>query len=345
MIHALHKAKCLILKHIQIFKFFHLQIVLTLVFFLSSCKDQRTFLPKVSGSSGEVLVVMPDALWKSNIGLELGKVLYTTYEGLPQEEPMFDIIQINETALRNLFKQYRNIIIVRIGDQYKRKEILVQKNLWADTQIILTMLAPSDTAFHNLLNEKKIQILAAISDAERKRLLKIYKSISDRKINEELINKHKLKLAIPNSFRLDVDSSDFIWYSCEHQDITQGIFIYHYENNNSNSFTKEYLIDKRNQFLKKYVAGEIKGSFMTTESLYPPLFNQYSLNNTPTYELRGLWRIQDGLAMGGPFINITQCDAKLNRVVTVEGFVFAPAHKKRELLRQVEAIVLSLEIN
>ncbi|MBA7543170.1 hypothetical protein ES705_35500 [subsurface metagenome] len=55
--------------------------------------------------------------------------------------------------------------------------------------------------------------------------------------------------------------------------------------------------------------------------------------------------MQDGLAMGGPFVSISQLDETRNRVVTIEGFVFAPAHEKRDLLRQVEAKILSLEIH
>jgi hypothetical protein len=70
---------------------------LPVILFLFSCKDQRTFLPKVSGSSGEVLVVMPEALWNDGTGMKLRNLLNTPFEGLPQEEPMFDAIQINET--------------------------------------------------------------------------------------------------------------------------------------------------------------------------------------------------------------------------------------------------------
>jgi hypothetical protein len=320
-------------------------IFLPVIILFASCKDKNPLLPKVSGPSGEVLVVMPDALWKGKCGKELTNILTTTFEGLPQEEPMFDIIHSNENALGNLLRQHRNIIIVRIGNRYPEKKILVRKNLWADTQIVLSIIASSDNDFISLLKENKAKLLAAISDVERQRIITINKSISDRKINEKLSLTHNLKLAIPKSYRLDVDSSTFTWLSCEQRDIIQGILIYHYNYSDSMRFTKEFLIDKRNQVLKKFVSGEVDGSYMTTESLYPPLFKQYKLNKTElAYELRGLWKLQNGLAMGGPFISVSQLDKKRNRIVVVEGFVFAPAHKKRELLRQVEAIVLSLEI-
>jgi len=320
-------------------------VLLLICIIVVSCREQKPLLPKLKGLPGEVLVVMPDFNWKSSPGMELKKVLTTTYEGLPQEEPMFDPVQINETAFGRLFKQYRNIIIVKTGTKYSDKKILLQKNLWANSQIVLTLIAPSDTSFINLLNENAYKILALISETERNRLISINKSLPDREINQKLAKKHNIKLAVPKSYRIYADSTDFTWLSSEYSDIIQGIFVYQYNYPDNNIFTKERLIEKRNQFLKKYIAGEVHGSYMITESLYPPLFKQYKLDKkNTTYELRGLWRLQDGLVMGGPFISISRLDTKHNRIITIEGFTFAPAHKKRELLRQAEAIVLSLEI-
>ena len=47
--------------------------------------------------------------------------------------------------------------------------------------------------------------------------------------------------------------------------------------------------------------------------------------------------------MGGPYIGVTALDAGNNRIVTVEGAVYAPRYDKRNYLRQVEAMVYSLE--
>ena len=84
---------------------------------------------------------------------------------------------------------------------------------------------------------------------------------------------------------------------------------------------------------------------MITEREYGPFFSQYMLRGKQyAAELRGLWKMENGISMGGPFVSITTLDEKRNKVVTVEGFVFAAGLEKRNYLRQVEAIVLSLEI-
>ena len=60
-------------------------------------------------------------------------------------------------------------------------------------------------------------------------------------------------------------------------------------------------------------------------------------------ELRGLWKLEKGF-MGGPFVSHTTIDTVYNRVVTIDGYVFAPNRDKRNLIRQVEAIINTLEI-
>lgn len=46
--------------------------------------------------------------------------------------------------------------------------------------------------------------------------------------------------------------------------------------------------------------------------------------------------------MGGPFVQLSTVDTRRNRIVTVEGFVFAPSEEKRNYVRQLEAILYSL---
>ena len=88
------------------------------------------------------------------------------------------------------------------------------------------------------------------------------------------------------------------------------------------------------------------GSYMTTEKEFKPKFMEYSLRGKRyVAELRGLWKMEKGISMGGPFVSITTLDEKRNRVVTVEGMVYAAGYDKRNFVRQVEAIVYSLNFN
>ena len=61
-------------------------------------------------------------------------------------------------------------------------------------------------------------------------------------------------------------------------------------------------------------------------------------------ETRGLWKLLDGEAMGGPFVSLTRLDQVNGRVVTAEAFLFAAGQKKRNAMRQAEAILYSLRM-
>ena len=60
--------------------------------------------------------------------------------------------------------------------------------------------------------------------------------------------------------------------------------------------------------------------------------------------MRGLWRLINDY-MGGPYISLAELDAAGQRVVVAFGYVYAPSKNKRNLLRQVEAMVYSLKLN
>ena len=46
--------------------------------------------------------------------------------------------------------------------------------------------------------------------------------------------------------------------------------------------------------------------------------------------------------MGGPFYSFTTLTADGSSCITVDGFVYAPQESKRDYLREVEAIVKSI---
>jgi PAS domain S-box-containing protein len=52
----------------------------------------------------------------------------------------------------------------------------------------------------------------------------------------------------------------------------------------------------------------------------------------------------EGDFMGGPFVSYTFLDPKYKRIVTIDGYVYFPGQDKKNLLRQVEAIIYSFRI-
>jgi hypothetical protein len=321
-------------------------IYLLLISLVACTGEKHPLLPSISGKAGEVTLVLNKAEWDTEVGEEFRRIFSTSYQMLPQYEPSFDVIHVTHNSFGNIFKSQRNIVITKISPRITKSRISVQKDVWARPQLVINICGKDDEAILSLLEKYKNKIITLLDEMERKRILDVYKKNQDKYIVEKIKNEHNLSLVIPKGYKLDVDSTDFVWLSQEEGDIVQSILIYYYDYTDDSTFTKDYLIAKRDRFLKKYVGGTVPGSYMTTEKEFKPLFSEYSLRGEKyVAEIRGLWKIEKGIAMGGPFVNITALDEKRNRVVTLEGFVFAAGHNKRNLMRQVEAIIYSFDFN
>jgi hypothetical protein len=313
---------------------------------LVSCKRERTpLLPNVTGRAGEVVVVVNSSVWQSEAGRTLGRMLSADHPLLPQSEPMFNVVQIGHAAFTNIFKTHRNIIVVNVSDQHSDTRMNVRKDLWAKPQILMEINALDSEALQSFVSNQQDRILEELLSAERERIKQYNRQYENRELRQQLIESLNVSLVLPPGYTLDIDTTDFAWigFSPPTQDVIQGIFVYQYEYTDKETFTPEYLVEKRNQFLRRYVPGPSPNSWMSTEMQVFPVFSQFMDGSRYIARLAGLWRVENDF-MGGPFISHTTLDEERNRVVTVEGFVYAPGVKKRNLLRQVEAIVYTLEI-
>ncbi|MFH2095354.1 MAG: DUF4837 family protein [Bacteroidota bacterium] len=325
-------------------KFILVSLALLSVIYFNSCGgDQDIILPSVTGKAGEVLVVMDKASWNSEKGDYFRKLFLRDYPALPQSEPVFEPINIPSSGFDNIFKTHRNVIIVQIGSHIPESKVVAQHDVWAETQLLVTIAATTEEEYDKLLEERGESIVAFIEDAERDRLIDNYKKFTEQNIFKKINDKYHIALNIPKGYTLDTDSADFAWVAHETPMISQGIFIYSYPYRDTSTFTIDYLIRKRDKFLKKYVPGAIDGSYMITAREFPPEFREFTLNGKYVAEVRGLWEVENDY-MGGPFISLSTVDEKRGRVVTVEGFVYAPKYDKRNYLRQVEAILYTLKI-
>ncbi len=309
-----------------------------------SCRNQKeATLPNVTGKQGELLLVMDKYLWNSEYGDFFRNMASIPYEPLPRNEPMFELINIPSNSFTKIFKTHRNIIISKISGQQNEHKLSVRKDVWARPQLVLHVTGPEDTTTLNYLRENRSNILALLKKNEIERIQYNYRKIRDKGMDLKLRGKHHVSIVIPAGFSLDVDSSDFVWISHEIADMTMGILIYHYPYTDPETFTKKYLVKKRNQFMKKYVPGPSPGSYMTTEELYPVRFREFTRHEEYFARIDGLWKTEKAF-MGGAFISISTLDEKRNRVVAAEGFVYAPRIDKRNYMMQAEAILGTFQV-
>lgn len=321
-------------------------IFVSVIFSMLSCQQQQSKVlkPAVTGEANEILLVLPQHRWNSSIGDTLRNDLQKELFGLPQPEPMFHLQQIPPKAFNKLLQTHRNILKITISPNEKKAQINIKKDKWASPQIYLLIKAPDNEAFLKIWRRNKHRIIDILLTTERKRLMDYFHKYRNQSVCQDVKKQFNLSLDIPVGYKTTKLNEDFAWIRKEYtDDRSLGIFIYQYEYTDTSMLHKENLLRVRDSLLKRYVPGPTKGSYMSTEHRFPPEMKEFEYKGRYTVEIRGLWRLINDF-MGGPFVSQVTIDEKRNRVITVEGYVYAPDYDKRNYIRRVEGIIYSLEI-
>jgi len=320
-----------------------------LVFFfalmLFSCTEgekKETLLPAATGKAGEVVLVINENQEAGAIGKAFSSVFGQFQVGLPQDEPLFDLITIPPAAFRNVFERHRNIIDISIKPEYKKSEVLVKRDVWSYPQLYVSLRAHDEQCLVQLVDSVQNNMLKLFMSEDRKRIVNYYGEFCNRTISRKLTKLLGCDMVVPQGYGIDMADSSFVWISHEARDLSQGIIIYTQEYTSTEQLSVEGILQYRDTLFKERVSGPREGSYMQTElEMYVPvpaygniIAGQYSV------ELRGLWNVQNDY-MGGPFISYSVHDAARNRIVTLFGYVYAPRLDKRNYVRQLESIFKS----
>ncbi|SHF52265.1 protein of unknown function [Mariniphaga anaerophila] len=325
-----------------IFRLFPLLVLSVLI----SCKNSsNTGLSKnVTGKAGELVVVISDEAWEGNPGNTIRNTLAQPHLALPQDEPLFDLIKVPHEAFKSIFKTTRNIVQTRISPNVDSEGVTFKDNVWASPQAVVIIQAKSEDEFEKLFEENKSQIMSYFIKAEKDRLAMNYEKYFERGIYNVLNDDFGLTMKLAPGFQIGEQKKDFIWLRYETPEISQGIVIYTFPYVSDSAFTIDYQLKVRDSLLKANVPGPTEGSFMATERRVEQFYNFRKHNGNYASEMRGLWRLVNDF-MGGPYISLAELDAANQRVVVAYGYVYAPSKDKRNLLRQIEAMLYSMKLN
>ena len=319
------------------------------IFILASCdQDSQRLMPSSTGSPGHILIIMEKQKWKYTAGEIVREAFDKDYEILPQSEPVFDYSNVPNEAYSKLLKRTRNILYTQISVNVKKPEVLISYDKYSSPQLIITVKAKDINEFNETFKKYSDRIVYSFEKAERNRLIKGYSGkLLNKNIKSILEKNHKYTLNVPKGYKLDVDSSNFVWISRETPWSSQGLLIWDYPYRDTSELHLENLLNKRDEITGKHIPGPADSSYMTTERLIDPEYKEFLLNNVYTAEIRGLWKVAGakGVFMGGPYINLSTVDQKRNRIITVDGYVYGGKKKKRDLLRQVLAVMYTLKFD
>ena len=320
---------------------------------LLSCSNDR-LLTSATGSIYECLIVSNAAV-KNAVCETMGADMY----GLPQMEATFTVTHVPTGQFDDLFKSTRNILLVDIDEhKYTMVKANRSRDVWSKPQAVIRIQAPSDEAFLDYWQQNGDVIREWFVREELARQLRFYRASTNKDARARL-NKQGYDLLIPEDYMLILDTVindqmvndqmvNVLWCCNNKGPMRKDILVYSYPYTAQEQFSNEAIITMRNTVVGQLVSAQVPGSHMGTEyKHFPPVSRQVAALRDTTggfygIETRGLWKMLDGEAMGGPFVSLTRLDPVNGRVVTAEAFLFAAGQKKRNALRQIEAILYTL---
>lgn len=351
--------------------------LVTFVFFClfaqSGC-DQRTdqgdsenMLPKASGASGELMIFIDTSLINTALGKEIQNIFSSTQPGLLQGERRFRTNYIDPLKINRFIKMHTNLVFVtlvndksngnrKLQEYFPQEAIQKIKNnsdyfmftkqdVYAKGQRILHLFSyKSEDLLRNLRKHK--QSLRQVFDQEEiQRLHTQFRKAHQEKAEENLRKSHEINMLIPSGYQKAKNEKTFVWYRFPSRKIDRNFFIAHKKYESEKQFAEDSMLAWRNRIAKKHLFAdpEFPESYILTETLETPVFTKTTLNGNYALEMRGLWRTNAKYLMGGPFVSYMFADTKTGKLYYIEGFVYAPGERKRELVRTLNALIRSIK--
>ncbi len=330
-----------------------------------SCKRaQGGTKVSATGTIYECLVVMPNralanpqqvisaSAYAENIATTYDLVKATMAADMPcmpQMEPYFKLTQVSPAAFDDLLKPTRNILIVDIdAERFTQTKAKYSIDYWSHPQAIYRIQAPDDEAFIAYWNEHGEQIRDWFIDQEMRRQIAFYRASTNKDARAAMQRSMHADMLIPEDYMLIRDTVfediHFVWCCNNKGSLRRDLVVYSYPYTSTKQFDLEALNQKRDAVLGKMITASVEGSYMGTEyKVFPPQAKVLQ-DNPYTVEVRGLWKIYNGEAMGGPYVSHSCLDEINQRIVTAETYILAPGQKKRNELRKAEAILFTLQL-
>lgn len=324
-----------------------LLFAIVLFVLVSSCKNQADsdykFLPKSIGPVHTVLVVMDDQLWDGVVGDSIRSSFYAPLKGLSLEESRLQIQHIPPSIFTGTIKQNRTVLLAALDTL---KVAHVKSDIFASPQKVAVLKGRTTQELLDQFEDKQESFIEAFRAIELEETQERFKrSLSKDNSFEEVFG---IRLNLPSIYVLGKKTENFLWFDRPVKSGTLNLIAYTLP---SGIFKDPQdlvgdLIFRRDAVVSEHIPGpDVPGktTYMLTENILRPYVKGVSVSGLPGVEMRGMWEMYN-YPMAGPFISYFINDKKNDRILVLEGFVFAPNELKRNHLFEVEAIIKTLKL-
>lgn len=346
-------------------------LFLLILFFIASCnvETDESWSQDAMGEIGDVAVLTDAVSWVEH-GSLIDSIFAKDIPGMAGSEPFFTIRKCDETKFDDFYKKNYNLFVIIQRERWQTLKLLFTANMqakiegkfnpngvvvfkgmdvWAKPQEVHFILVPNEQKMKETLQSKKASfLLQALETESRTTATTLFKGRAESdSFKANMINTNGYGFRKPNTYSTSLVSEECNGFNRYINAKRLGIYYYEESYNDEKQFSQDYIIKRRNDVLKKHISGSTRKdsipTFMSTDTVNVKLFRQQlEINGLYAIETRGWWEMENDF-MAGPFVNYTILCKKSNKVVSLDGNVFAPGHDKGKLLRQLELIAGTFE--
>ena len=315
---------------------------------LASCSKGASdaLMPEATGAAYDLYIVMDE-----NLKPVYGQDANGQQVQLNQT-PLYDTLYSVCTVLPEHFQRgirtLANVVIINLDPQNAADPVItMERDKYARGQVVVKMYARDQESLANYVSTLQENLRNLFVKAEINRAVHKLERENALKQGDRLMKMQNVSLLIPYAIkkngRGEADST-FFWVTDDYMDKQSHIVVYSVPYTDANIFSLEGAVAVRDSVMKANIRGGQDNSFMTTNKrVVLPEYKALNVGGKYVGELRGMWRMENGL-MAGPFVCHIRLDEMNKRVVFAEGFVYAPGEGKRRMLRNLEASLYTLKL-
>ena len=320
--------------------------LLILLSCLISCtpKDKKPRIVASKGLPSELLLVVDDKVWHSDLADTLKAITQGSVPGLMQEEPYFKTVRISSRHYVQTYTTFHSKLFVRLDSSLKEAAVGVARDVVARPQIEVMVAAPTVDALRKCLSEKALYIRGLLDNAQIEMRANNLRKHHNRDMEKKFKSAVGYGMKVPEQIRASKIGKNFIWAGSNLNEKDLNVVVYVLPWDGMDIADEDKFVACRDSVMRMNIPGSNPDQWMQTTKIdgSPVLFSCLrELDGRKVYEVRGLWEMRNG-ALGGPFISQTRIDSVNNKIIVAEGFVYSPSTDKRDLLRMVEASLRTL---
>ncbi|MDD4141793.1 MAG: DUF4837 family protein [Bacteroidales bacterium] len=317
-------------------------IIATMV--MTSCKESalKSSKPGSTGVTYELLVVSPDWVWDGSVGETVREFFQQTDTTLLMVEPLYKLPHITQKQFddNQMFQCFKSLLFIEI-DPGREAKVETRDTVWASPQRIFRIIAPTEDAFKEVFDEYKEYLLTQYNDLERIKLNRYYSTGLNNSIIKQVGEKFGYTFNITTGFYIAKNKQDFMWLRSETSKTSTNFLIYAEDYTSEEQLKPGYIALKRDLITKENVPASLDNSYAKISTEFPYSTKSVNVNGLFAVEMRGAWDCENDV-MGGTFINYSFVDEVNNKILTIDGFIYAPNKEKRVFMMQLEAMIWSI---